>query len=776
VSANPFTIVPDQTAREDAAEDALRLQEEQLRFVIDAVPGLISYVDAEQRYQFTNKGYEEWFGHSRDEVRGQHLIEILGTVAYESIRPHVEQVLAGNKVSFASWLDYKGAGKRHVQVNYEPHLDEQGNVHGFLAFILDMTGRKRVEDALRESEELNRAILSSLDTHVAVLDREGKIIAVNSAWNEFARDSGVRNEDRVGAGLNYLEVCRKAVNSGDVQVQKALDGLKAVCEGSQEFFRMEYPCHSPTRQRWFLMLVTPLKRSEGGAVVTHNDITERKRAEEELRESKERFQRLVETTNAIAWEADLETWMFTYVSPQVIKLLGYESAEWYKKDFWIKHLHPEDRHFAVNLCAESSRHLTEYEFEYRMIAADGHTVWLRDLVSVVSGRNGQKSLRGYLIDITDRKQAEAALRNSEERLLNLLENIPDHVLILDRLGTIRYINHTAPGFSKEEVLGNHLSIYLQPESSALSERSLENVFRDGVTSDFEASDVNSRSYRIRYVPVKSDGEVSSVLVVGTDITEQKQIEKSRRHLAERLEFAREDERRSLARHLHDEACQDLAAAAIYLEQLGLKLSRLLPEEVSLHRDLVKVDNLIQLTHEALRRTARALHPSILEHYGLVTALRSFTQELSLLTQRSGVVFEMEVSPDFPRLHGMVETTVYRIAQEAITNAFKHAQARKISVKLSLEEDVASIVVEDDGRGIDYGAIKESHGIGFAAMHERAELIGAKIDISTKVTEGTRLALKVPLTGTRQMRDFAADSRQEEPSRCSTDAHNDSLSG
>jgi PAS domain S-box-containing protein len=627
-----------------------------------------------------------------------------------------------------------------------------------------------------KAEELNRAILSSLDTHVAVLDRQGKIIAVNAAWNDFARDNGVGNENRVGAGLNYLEVCRKAVNSGDVQVQKALDGIKAVCEGSKEYFRMEYPCHSPTRQRWFLMLVTPLMRSEGGAVVAHNDITERKRAEEELRESKERFQRLVETTNAIAWEADLETWMFTYVSPQVTKLLGYEAAEWYKKDFWINHLHPEDRHFAVNLCAESSRRLTEYEFEYRMIAADGDIVWLRDLVSVVSGENGKKSLRGYLIDITDRKKAEASLRNSEERLRNLLENIPDHVLILDRLGVIRYINHTAPGFSKGEVLGKHLSTFLQPESCALSERSLKNVFRDGVTSDFEASDVNSRSYRIRYVPVKRDGEVSSVLVVGTDITEQKQIEKSRRHLAERLEFEREDERRSLARHLHDEACQDLSAATIYLEQLGQKLSRLLPEEVSVQSDLVKVDNLIQLTHETLRRTARALHPSILEHYGLVTALRSFTQELSMLTQRSGVVFEMEVSPDFPRLHRMVETTAYRIAQEAITNAFKHAQARKISVKLSLKEDIASIVIEDDGRGIDYGAIKESHGIGLAAMHERAELIGAKIDISTKVTEGTRLTLNIPLTGTRQISDFAADSRQEEPSRCCTDAHNDSLSG
>ena len=177
--------------------------------------------------------------------------------------------------------------------------------------------------------------------------------------------------------------------------------------------------------------------------------------------------------------------------------------------------------------------------------------------------------------------------------------------------------------------------------------------------------------------------------------------------------------------------------------MGLKLNRLLPQELSLNSDLAKVNNLIQLTQETLRQTARALHPSILEHYGLVTALRSFTQELSMLTQRYGAIFEMEISPDFPRLDRMVETTVYRIAQEAITNAFKHAQAQRISIKLCLEEDTASIVVEDDGSGIDYGAIKTSHGIGLAAMYERAELIGAKMDISTRMTERTRLTLNVP---------------------------------
>ena len=773
MSTDSTSLVPDRTAC-NSAEDAVRLQTEQLRLVLDEVPALISYVDSTQCYRFTNKRYEEWFGHSRPEVQGKHLREILGDGAYEKILPHVEEVLKGKKVSFATWVDYKGAGKRYVEVNYIPHLDERGVARGFLAFILDLTKRKQAEEELVKSENLKQAILSSLDTHVAVLDRQGKIISVNSVWNDFARDNGVTCEERIGTGLNYLEVCQKAAHAGDQVALRALTGIKAVCEGSSEYFRLEYPCHSPNKQRWFLMLVTPLKRSEGGAVVAHNDITERKLAEEALRDSKEQFQRLVETTNAIAWEADLDTWSFTYVSPQVTRLLGYETAEWYERDFWVRRLHPEDRQFAIDFCNESSKHLSEYEFEYRMIAADGQSVWLRDLVSVVHGKDGRKILRGYLIDITDRKKAEASLRDSEEKLRNLLENIPDHVLIVDQLGKIDYINHTAPGFTREEVLGKHLSAFLQPESGARAEQCLDNVFRSGTTCDLEASDVNFRSYRIRYVPVIKGGAVASVLVVGTDITEQKRTEKSRRLLAERLAFAREDERRSLARQLHDEACQDLSAAAIYLEQLGVKLNRSLPEDASFSDELSKVKGLIQLTQETLRQTARALHPSILEHYGLIPALRGFTQELSTLTHRSRVVFEMDVVPDFPRLDQTVETNAYRIVQEAVTNAFKHAQARRISIKLSLQEENATITVQDDGRGIDYADVTASHGIGLAAIHERAELIGAKIEISTKADRGTRLTLSIPVGETIGRGAHTGEGNRATP-RFSTNAHDDRLS-
>ena len=145
----------------------------------------------------------------------------------------------------------------------------------------------------------------------------------------------------------------------------------------------------------------------------------------------------------------------------------------------------------------------------------------------------------------------------------------------------------------------------------------------------------------------------------------------------------------------------------------------------------------------------------------------------MLSNRSGVVFEIDVAPDFPRFNQMVETCAYRIVQEATTNAFKHAQARRITIKLFLQGNNAFIVVEDDGRGIDT-ALSDSHGIGLAAIRERAELIGAKIEISTKVDQGTRLTLSIPVAETNGMGARTGDSKRASP-WFSTNAHDDRFS-
>jgi PAS domain S-box-containing protein len=140
------------------------------------------------------------------------------------------------------------------------------------------------------------------------------------------------------------------------------------------------------------------------------------RARQALAASEQKYQALLETTNVIPWEADARSFQFTYVGPQAVAILGYPVEAWYRRDFWPKHIHADDRQATVTACLEATRLGRDNDLEYRMTAADGRTVWLRDIITVVKEEGGQaRLLRGVMIDITERKRIETALRESEER-------------------------------------------------------------------------------------------------------------------------------------------------------------------------------------------------------------------------------------------------------------------------------------------------------------------------------------------------------------------------
>ncbi len=156
------------------------------------------------------------------------------------------------------------------------------------------------------------------------------------------------------------------------------------------------------------------------------------------RDAQQQYQQLVASIDGIVWEADARTFQFTFVSQQAERLLGYPLDEWFTPGFWAEHIHPEDRAWAVEFCLRATREKRKHDFEYRMLAADGRTVWLRDIVSVAVEGGEAATLRGIMVDVTEQKRTEQALVESEELYRLLTESANDLIYLLDLEGRILY--------------------------------------------------------------------------------------------------------------------------------------------------------------------------------------------------------------------------------------------------------------------------------------------------------------------------------------------------
>ena len=203
-----------------------------------------------------------------------------------------------------------------IEISADPLLLD-GKQHVILA-MNNITGLHKAEEALRKSEAFKQAILNSLTVHIAVLDRTGQIIISNALWKRFSHENDPTGMAATGEGVNYLEVCRRAADMHDPLAREALEGIMAVLAGDATQFVLEYPCHSPLEQRWFLMTVTPTVNT-GGAVISHADITWRKQAEEALQRNRDRSALLAETMGALLQSTDPQQ----QVEPLCVRVMAH---------------------------------------------------------------------------------------------------------------------------------------------------------------------------------------------------------------------------------------------------------------------------------------------------------------------------------------------------------------------------------------------------------------------------------------------------------------------
>lgn len=279
----------------------------------------------------------------------------------------------------------------------------------------------------------------------------------------------------------------------------------------------------------------PKRKKDNRALPGSNERLRRTWAGEARRAGEERLRFLLEMTNAIPWEANANTWRFTYIGPQAVELLGYSTDQWYEKDFWATHIHPEDREFAIRFCEKSSCTAKNYEFEYRMIAADGRVVWLHDIVNVQSFNGAPETLRGFLFDITERRQAQDVQQARAERHRSVVQTAASAIILLSPDLKILEWNCAAAricGWKRDEVLGkDYLELLLPKEVRESVAADIQKVLAGQPTESFE-NPIRTRDGAERSLSwnvsrlVDAKDRAIGIVAIGMDITEHKQAEEA----------------------------------------------------------------------------------------------------------------------------------------------------------------------------------------------------------------------------------------------------------
>jgi PAS domain S-box-containing protein len=394
-------------------------------------------------------------GYSETELRGANIAERL---LLPEDRTAIGQILHDLTQGKTREYEVRWRRKDGVVVHFDgvsvPRLSETGEFLSTLCTLRDVTERKCAEEKLRKSEEKYRDLIEISPDAIYVVDANGVCALGNRAGAELA---GIPPDELIGTPVTdtYLPEERHLFQ----ERLKKLTGRKAL-RFERKFVR---------KNGEIVPVEVSVSAIRGGffqAII--RDISERKRAEEALREAHQNYVTLVNSLDGIVWEADAQTFTFTFVSPQAERMLGYPLERWTAEPtFWKDHIHPDDREWATNFCIDATRAMRAHDFEYRMVAADGRIVWLHDVVTVVVENDRPVQLRGVMLDITERKRAEEALKESEERYRVLVEFSPNSICV-HRDGKLLYVNPAAVRLfgaaNRDDVVGRSILDFIHPDS------------------------------------------------------------------------------------------------------------------------------------------------------------------------------------------------------------------------------------------------------------------------------------------------------------------------
>jgi len=501
-----------------------------------------------------------------------------------------------------------------------------------------------------------------------------------------------------------------------------------------------------------------------------HDVTERKRTIELLRASDDRYRAITNNLADVIWTVEFPTkflkqrwgkaapaelvdavmnhWRFSYVSPAAERVFGYTPEE--SKTLSLRDLiTPEtiDRvRKAVTEVFSWDASKSPEAFRKRFLdiecrAKDGSLHWCEIVSTYLRDEEGVPiGLQGITRDVTERRRAERALRESEATLRGLFENLPDLIMMLDRNANIQFINRAQSGISREEHIGAYLFDFASPEHKESCRRAFDLALATGQPQTTELRCIFGNWWSSRIVPIVGENGIENTIVISTDVTQGRlaaeAVKKEQRLLRQLLEL-HERERRLISYEIHDGFAQQLTGALYRLQAFRETLAR---DAAEVWKGFDSAANLLARAIDEARRLISGLRPPVLDELGIVDAVQYIIYE-----HRKDGGPEIEFEHDLPRRHlaPSLESAVFRIVQESLQNACRHSRSDKIRVALTQRGDHIHIDVRDWGIGFDSDAVGEER-FGLQGIRERVRLLEGSVTIESAPTEGTRLSVRLPL--------------------------------
>ncbi len=763
--------------REVSGKIQMEKENLQQKAMIDALLDGIAVMDDRFRCQFANRAFARMFGYDGgEELLGMSWEDLYDPETVSFFKSEVLPLLL-EKGTFLG----EARGKRRDGSLIDQQLSLRLLPEGTVVWICrDITEQRKVETSLQLSDERFRHLYDDMPLMHFMIDPEGTIIAVNQFG---AAQLGYQVEELVGHSVSQV------IDEKDHPVwQKQLEQI-ARANGGVSHWEIRKLRRDGT-MIWVeefarVIQVSPQVRR---ILLVCQDITERKKMEMVLRESKERLRTLTERIpNGICVvNTNLK---FLYYNLAFCRMLGYKPEEMRERKL-SDMFELEDRVRAASQLHGVLNGEVEFTDEYHILDRNQQSI----PVEISSRRiyfDGQPALLSVFRDLTERKQHEEALRRSEHKYRQLVETVQEGIVVLDQAWVIRFVNpHTRRllGGQEADILGRPLLHFVERADRERVQnylKSSEARLKDGGDFQFRRLDSQPIYVNLQTSPLTdAGGESMGVLAVLIDITERKQAQqelkkhkenleemvrrrtsilkdkndklyaeirqrrrteqelmRSReelRQLSAHLESAREEERKWIAREIHDELGQQLSALKMNVNWLEKQFPK---DAAQLWEKTRAMSDIISTTIQKVREISQKLRPSILDNLGFTAAISWQAGEFE---KNSGIRCDVNIESDDIVLEDERSSALFRIFQEALTNIFRHSKASRVYIELSKDAQNVYLTIEDNGIGISDEKIQGSNSFGLLGIRERVLFLNGEVSIKGVKGEGTRISVRVPL--------------------------------